>query len=213
MAGVALTVAGSPGAVDEPATLIVLGAAGIAASAVVVWILTHQTLGRSPAETLRAVGVVRVPSGQIVRMIPLGAAISLVSALVVAPLITPPPEDVIGPLAEAAAMPGWPRWVWVALVLVLAPGLEEFLFRGVMLTGMSSSWGQRAAGIVVTLTFTALHLREAYGFLPALLPIALIGWVTYLLRYRTGSILPGLAVHVGYNGALVYLFLFLGNGL
>ncbi|MEX2586516.1 MAG: CPBP family intramembrane glutamic endopeptidase [Actinomycetota bacterium] len=206
-AGLVLAVAGATDLADDPAVLVLLGAAGLAAGAVAVWQLTLQTFDDRPrAEALKAVGLNPVARGQIGRGVLLGLGISLVSAVIFSRWL-PPGEEVMGPLAEAATTPGWHRWVWTALVLLLAPAIEEFVFRGVLLTGMASAWGQRSAGIVVTVIFTLLHLSEAHAYLPALLPIFVIGWVTYRLRFSTGSILPGLAVHMSYNGLLVYLVL------
>lgn len=206
LAGLALGLTGAIDDAQDPALLVSLGAAGILASALVVWKLTLQTFDdRSTVEALKAVGVTPVSPGRIAAGVALGVGISLLSAVVLSLVVTPPTDEVMGPLAEAAATPGWHRWVWTSLVFLLAPAVEEFVFRGVMLTGMAAAWGQRAAGVVVTLTFTLLHLREVYSFLPALLPIFLIGWVTYRLRFKTGSILPGLAVHMSYNGLLVVL--------
>lgn len=209
VAGVALSFAGAADSAEDPAVLVLLGTAGILASALVVWKLTLQTFDDLPTSgALKAVGLNPVSGGQIGRGVVSGFGISLVSAVVFSLVVSPPSDDVMGPLAEAATTPGWHRWIWVALVLFLAPAVEEFVFRGVMLTGMAAAWGQRAAGVVVTLTFTLLHLREAYAYLPALVPIFLVGWVTYRLRFKTGSILPGLAVHMSYNGLLVYLVFF-----
>lgn len=214
LAGLALTLGGATERADDPVLLVLLGAAGLLASAVVVWKLTLQTFDdRSGFDAFKAVGVNRVAAGQLGWGLLLGVGISFVSAVVLSQLVEPPSDELMGPLAEAAIRPGWHRWVWVALVLLLAPAVEEFVFRGVMLTGMAAAWGQRAAGIVVTLTFTLLHLREAYAYLPALLPIFLVGWVAYRLRFKTGSILPGLAVHMSYNGLLVYLVIFQAGGV
>lgn len=193
---------------DDPGLLILVGAAGLALSALVVWRLTASTFERTPRrEGLAAVGLVPVRAGLLGRGVALGIGISALSAAVLSLFVSPVDEDVVGPLSEAAMQPGWHRWLWVLLVLLLGPALEEFVFRGVMLAGLAGAWGPKVAGTVVTVTFTALHLQETYEYLPALLPILLVGYVTYRLRFRTGSILPGLAVHMSYNGVLVVMFL------
>ena len=46
-----------------------------------------------------------------------------------------------GPVAKMAASNGMGRAVWAVLAVLIAPPVEELLFRGVMLRGMIASWG------------------------------------------------------------------------
>jgi membrane protease YdiL (CAAX protease family) len=99
--------------------------------------------------------------------------------------------------------------VFILIAVVLAPFIEEFLFRGVMFTGMSRSWGPVKAGIVVTLLFGLLHVFDVAGYWPALGVVTLAGAAMLLMRLKTGSLLPAIALHLSYNLVQVlalYLF-------
>jgi membrane protease YdiL (CAAX protease family) len=96
----------------------------------------------------------------------------------------------------------------IASVLLAAPLIEEFVFRGVLLAladrASPPRWnvlGARigAGGVLLTLAFIALHgLRP--GMLLGIAPAALL----YLwLRARTGSLLWPIAAHVAWNLAVI----------
>jgi hypothetical protein len=96
----------------------------------------------------------------------------------------------------------------IASVLLAAPLIEEFVFRGVLLAladrASPPRWnvlGARigAGGVLLTLAFIALHgLRP--GLLLGIAPAALL----YLwLRARTGSLLWPIAAHVAWNLAVI----------
>ncbi len=81
--------------------------------------------------------------------------------------------------------------------------MEEFLFRGVLFTGFSRSWGVPAASLIVTLMFALVHIPETMHYWPALAAIALTGASALALRLRTGSLGPAVALHAAYNLIIV----------
>jgi uncharacterized protein len=83
------------------------------------------------------------------------------------------------------------------LVCVLAPIAEELLFRGFMFATLLRWRGPWPAAIVVGLLFGAIH---AFGT-PALLliPLAVLGFLFSVLRWKTGSILPTIGLHAVNN--------------
>jgi membrane protease YdiL (CAAX protease family) len=81
--------------------------------------------------------------------------------------------------------------------------VEEFVFRGVMWTGLSRSWNPWLAAIVVTLVFVALHLPETMGYPPALVGIGVMGLTALAMRVQSGSIVPAMFLHAAYNGMIV----------
>jgi membrane protease YdiL (CAAX protease family) len=87
--------------------------------------------------------------------------------------------------------------------LVLAPPIEEFVFRGVLLGGLSNKLGIRTAGIIVTLVFVLVHASETLGYWPAWVGVALLASAALLVRLRTRSLMPAIGVHAGYNLCLV----------
>jgi len=99
-----------------------------------------------------------------------------------------------------------PRELVISLLLlaVLAPIVEELVFRGLLYGWIAGRWGSLAAWIVSSLAFAAAHWEPAHIVL--VLPLGLLfGW----LRRRTDSLLPSLFSHIVNNGfaliAAVYL--------
>lgn len=107
----------------------------------------------------------------------------------------------LGSSSDTAAMIG----VGV-FVTVIAPICEEFFFRGFifgMLRGWLAprSWGPWVAAIVTGLLFGAAHSGSAA--VKYLLPLAFLGFLLCLLRWKTGSLYPGMALH-SINNSLAF---------
>jgi membrane protease YdiL (CAAX protease family) len=112
------------------------------------------------------------------------------------------PESV-GPLAQAATAGGLSRLIWAVLAVLVAPPTEELLFRGVLYAGLSRSWGAHAAAVATTALFVGLHGSEIAGYLPGWIVITALGALALRARVVTGSLVPGIALHTGYNLGLV----------
>ena len=81
---------------------------------------------------------------------------------------------------------------------VLAPLVEELVFRGLLYGWLAGRWGTVAAWIVSSLAFAAAHVEPAHIIL--VLPLGLwFGW----LRRRTNSLWPSLVAHMVNNGFAV----------
>lgn len=115
-----------------------------------------------------------------------------------------PPDDLPQPIFDAMlAAPFLLQIGWSLMFVVLFPIVEELLFRGFLFTGLSQSWGPSLAGVLTTMAFVAVHMPKVLEYWPALLAVTLIGTLTVLIRIRTGSLAPGIALHSTYNGTLV----------
>lgn len=112
-----------------------------------------------------------------------------------------------GPLTRMAQTPGLSRLLWVVIGLLIAPPIEELLFRGVLYGGYRRSFGNVRAALVTTAIFCALHLPELIHFLPALLGIAGLALVALWCRLRSAAIGPAIAAHFGYNSVLALALL------
>lgn len=108
-------------------------------------------------------------------------------------------KDSLGPLTRMSITPGLSQIAWVIMALVLAPPLEELLFRGVLYGGYRKSLGPTRAAWLTTTIFTLLHITEAIHYLPALIAIASMALVALRMRLRSAAIGPAIAVHFGYN--------------
>lgn len=85
----------------------------------------------------------------------------------------------------------------VAVFCLVAPFVEELLFRGVGYS-LLRPLGAAPAIFLVGLAFGAWH-----GLLIALLILVPFGWLLAYLRERTDSVVPGMVVHALFNGAAI----------
>jgi CAAX protease family protein len=79
------------------------------------------------------------------------------------------------------------------LVAVVAPMAEEFFFRGFFYGALRNWKGPWPAAVLTGLVFGAIHLGSAEAAF--LLPLGFFGFSLCLLRERTGSLYPGIALH------------------
>ncbi len=115
-----------------------------------------------------------------------------------------PSDDLPSPILDTLLVaPYLLKVVWVLMFVILFPVVEEVLFRGVLFTGFSQSWGSTLAGVFATVLFVAVHMPKVLEYWPALLAVTVVGALTVLIRIYTGSLAPGMALHCTYNGTLV----------
>ena len=96
--------------------------------------------------------------------------------------------------ATASAAFSGELWLVAITVAVMAPIVEEFLFRGLIYTRLKQGMPMVAAVAVSSLWFGAMHgqpLWIAYA--------SLLGLVMVWIFERTGSLLASMAFHFGYN--------------
>ena len=91
------------------------------------------------------------------------------------------------------------------LAIGIAPPLEEFLFRGVLLAGLGTSWGVAPAVFASAGLFALAHLDQIGGYWPAFVMILGLALLATVLRLRYRSLLPGIGLHIGYNAMLMAL--------
>ena len=84
------------------------------------------------------------------------------------------------------------------LLAVLAPLVEELVFRGLLYGWLAGRWGAIVAWIVSSVAFAAAHFEPAHIVL--VLPLGLwFGW----LRRRTDSLWPSLVSHMVNNSLAI----------
>jgi membrane protease YdiL (CAAX protease family) len=192
-------------AVAIPASVV-----GLVVAGGVVFLLARWALaGPVGAPAWQAIGWSRAARRQVLLAAVAGAIIAMVY-LAVAVLAPPPPSTKLGPITSAAVSGGWTRHGWAFLALVLAPPLEEFLFRGILFTGIARSWNATGAAVLVTGLFVLLHATEIAAYLPAAMMVTVLGTVTLLARVATGSLVPAIALHGTYNLCIV-LSVYIGD--
>jgi len=83
--------------------------------------------------------------------------------------------------------------VQVLLIVVAAPISEEICFRGMLYGGLRERWPRIAAALFAGLIFGALHALTGLSAVP---PLIAFGFVLCLLYEKTGSIVPGIILHM-----------------
>jgi membrane protease YdiL (CAAX protease family) len=95
--------------------------------------------------------------------------------------------------------------MFTALGILVAPVMEELLFRGVFYPVVARTLGVRGAVIFVGLLFGAVHAAQLWGGWMQIVLLCVVGITLTYARARTGSVIPPFLLHLGYNS-----FLFLG---
>jgi membrane protease YdiL (CAAX protease family) len=93
------------------------------------------------------------------------------------------------------------------MVVCIAPVAEELLFRGALYQGFSTSWGKMPAAIVVIILFVLVHdetLRGGYWL--GIFGLIVISILLILARELSGSLIPPILMHAGFNLAVVLPF-------
>jgi membrane protease YdiL (CAAX protease family)/sugar lactone lactonase YvrE len=86
-----------------------------------------------------------------------------------------------------------PTIVQVLLIVIAAPIAEETCFRGMLFGGLRQRLPRLAAALVTGLIFGGLHALTGVTAVP---PLIAFGFLLALLYERTGSIVPGILLHM-----------------
>jgi len=118
----------------------------------------------------------------------MGAAIGLYLlfiALYGSLIVQPHQEDI----AEALG----PLPVQILLIAVIAPISEEICFRGMLFGGLREKLPRLAAALITGVIFGGLHALTGVSAVP---PLIVFGFLLALLYEKTGSIIPGILLHM-----------------
>lgn len=85
-------------------------------------------------------------------------------------------------------------WYTFALSVVLAPIVEEVVFRGILFPAISRRYGTIMGVIVSSLVFTLVHINPIQ-----MLSVLPLGIYLAIMYRRTGSIYPGMILHATWN--------------
>lgn len=204
-AGLGHAASGTPATPEElralagPAALV-----GMLCGAVFLW-FALRAIGRERLGDTSERGIAWARGSDAALWFGVGAgALVAVAAFQIALVWFPPePGMPLGPMAELTSMPGPGRLYVLAIALALAPVLEELLFRGVLLAGLTTSWGRLPAAGLTTLGFIALHANELRFYPAAAVGIVALALLALWLRVRFRALGPAIAAHFSYNAVLV----------
>jgi membrane protease YdiL (CAAX protease family) len=83
--------------------------------------------------------------------------------------------------------------VQILLIVIAAPISEEVCFRGMLFGGLRTRMPRLAAALVCGLIFGGLHALTGISAVP---PLIFFGFLLALLYEKTGSIIPGILLHM-----------------
>jgi uncharacterized protein len=83
--------------------------------------------------------------------------------------------------------------IQVLLIVIVAPISEETCFRGMLFGGLRERLPRIAAALISGLIFGALHAPSGASAVP---PLIVFGFLLCLLYEKTGSIVPGIMLHM-----------------
>lgn len=91
--------------------------------------------------------------------------------------------------------------LWFLIAAVLAPLLEEAVFRGSLHGALRARFGGRVALVVVAVLFAIIHPQVGLG----LVGVLLVGVALSLVRLHEGSLWPGVVLHALNNAVALLL--------
>ncbi len=170
------------------------------ASATIIFLMTKSILRESISDkTFASLGWKKASLAHTFLGLLVGVFLAAVMILIITPAFPLVDGQELGANGTASAAGGWQRFYFAVFALLVAPLIEEFLFRGVLFTGISNTYGVYVSAIIVSLLFVAIHIPEAIYYWHILIGISMLSIATILFRIKTNSLFPAIAVHFGYN--------------
>lgn len=158
-----------------------------------------RTTGTGRRESLGALGLRRTPFFPAVGWVVLGLflvyLVTFIYGLLVEVLHLPLQTNAQTLIQEAQTMPFTVLGALIGAVII-APFCEEIFFRGFLFAGLLRGMNVVFAVLLATILFTLVH-----GDVGSAIPLFAIGLMLAVTRWRTGSVWPGMALHM-LNNAL-----------
>ncbi len=134
----------------------------------------------------------------IILMIPT-LSLNAISMFKFANTIFPVPRSYLEQFSESLSMDALPTWQVFVLIAVLPGICEEIGFRGTLLYGLRRKLRPLPLALVVGLIFGLFHFS-----LFRIAPTAVLGIVITGVALLTGSIFPGIVLHMGNNAFAIW---------
>jgi uncharacterized protein len=100
----------------------------------------------------------------------------------------------------------------MSMAVLLAPVLEETIFRGYIYPVIARSFGVNAGVVVTGTLFGLLHASQLWGGWAQIVLLVLVGIVFTYARARTHTVVASYVLHVSYNSCLFLGFLVASHG-
>ncbi len=140
----------------------------------------------SVGEALRRLGVRSFKAGEALKWAAAAVGAYLLFAALYAGIFGAPEQEDI---ADSFG----PPLVQVLLIVIAASVSEEVCFRGMLFGGLRERLPRYAAALIAAAIFGGLHALTGLSAVP---PLIAFGFVLCLLYEKTGSIVPGIVLHM-----------------
>jgi membrane protease YdiL (CAAX protease family) len=131
-----------------------------------------------------------------------GFVLILITGIVIEPLLELFPESFLKIVDQMGMHGGWS----ILMLVILAPVMEEVLFRGILLESVRSKYNSGRAIVVSALMFGVIH------FIPQQVVNAfVIGLILGFIYVRTDSLWPVIIIHA-LNNAMAYVVMQWSDG-
>jgi uncharacterized protein len=101
----------------------------------------------------------------------------------------------------------------LALSVLMAPVVEETIFRGYLYPVVARSFGQGIGVVSVGIVFGALHAAQLWGDWTQIVLLVIVGIVLTYARAATRTVLASFLLHFSYNSFISVMFLLQSHGL
>ena len=110
--------------------------------------------------------------------------------------IIPFPETVFDDFLQTTQLfDGYPLWQAILSNVILIPILEEVVFRGLIFGRLRRAMPSIVAALIASVVFGLMHAHPLW-----IIWAFAVGMIINYARIRTGSILPGIIIHMMING-------------
>jgi len=188
-AGIAIGIPAVIAGREDDGDLTTLGNIGVQLATALGFLLVPMAIaaqrGASGMEILRRLGVRRFRPSALKWMAAAIGAYLLFATFYSLLIVQPEQKDI----AEGFGI--WP--VQVLLIAIAAPISEEVCFRGMLFGGLRKSLARIPAALIAGLVFGSLHALTGVSAVP---PLMVFGFILCLLYEKTGSIVPGILLHM-----------------
>ncbi|HKU45045.1 MAG TPA: CPBP family intramembrane glutamic endopeptidase, partial [Polyangiales bacterium] len=191
------------------ARVMLIAVVAALAGCAIAWRMARRSFSGEPAHAFEDVLGVRPATQRQLRLaVAVGFVLPVFNSLLLIRIFPPSSTQELGPLVAAMAEGGWTRHVCAFFAICIAPPTEEFIFRGVLFAGLARRLSVPFAALISVVTFVGMHVNSASPYWPALVAVALLAVSAQIARIRSGSLVPGIAMHTVYN-ALLFAFAYL----
>jgi len=189
---------------SHPPTRFLLAAIMLQSLGTVVWLIVVSK--RKGQDSLgKDFGIAwpfdRLKPGAVVGWLALGAGLSIGAQLLLAPIssiadLNDSAQEVSKALEHSS---GAGRVLFALAVVLVAPPVEELLFRGALLRSLQRRWSAAVAIFASAIIFAAIHVVGDPGAGYVVPGLLLLGLISGYQAVKTGNIVRSMLLHMGFN--------------